>query len=722
MIWHWGEAMKIIFAKEMGFCYGVRRAVESAIASANAPGGAVTLGPIIHNPQMVEKLQKMGVGVTHSLENLNVRKIIIRSHGVGPKIYEEAKEKGLEILDATCPHVRKVREAVLEFSQEDRRIMIIGEADHPEVQGVKEWAGDRAQVISNTEEAEAIAYGDNIGIVAQTTFQNSIFDELVQILQDKAADVAVRPTICAATELRQQAVRDLCKEAEAIVVVGGKNSGNTRRLAEIAREEGKKVILVEIASELDLTDFSGLQVIGITAGASTPDEIIQSVAKRLGEIGALEKEEENQMEEKMMTEGEVVTEQVVEEAVVKEESTPAIEEVEVIEEKEETMEEMLKNENLGPNLRSNERITGTVASVTSDGIFLYIGGKSDGFIPFKELMVPEDKSLEEAFSLGTEVEVVILRAQNEEGHAVLSQARVAREKIWGKIQELAEKGEALEGKVSEVVKGGLSVFVQGIRSFVPASQVDLRRVEDLSEYVGKVFEFVPIEFEAAKNRLVLSRRILLKKAEDAKKEAALATLEIGQVVRGEVKRLSQFGAFVDLGGIDGLIHLSRLSWGHVRRASDVVKEGDFVEVKIVEMDKEAGKVSLSLKDMAPDPWISTVKGMKSGDIVKGKVARIAKFGAFVEIAPGVDALLPISEIAEERSEKALETLDIGQEIEGKILKVDLAQKRISMSLRRYYQDQEKAEYQPFLTKEEEKLEVSLGDQFGDVLEKMNKED
>lgn len=700
--------MRVIFAKEMGFCYGVRRAVDSAIASADTPGGTVTLGPIIHNPQMVEKLKDMGIGVADSLEGLDAKTVIIRSHGVGPQVYQDAEAKGINLLDATCPHVRKVREAVLEFAREGRRIVIVGEADHPEVRGVREWGGDRAQVISNAAEAEALPYGDNIGVVAQTTFQNSIFEELVEIIKTKAPDVAIRSTICAATEDRQQAVRELCKEVDIIVVVGGKNSGNTKRLAEIAREEGKKVILVEVASELDPNDFLGMDVAGITAGASTPDDIIQSVANRLESFGGSPKEEERQMEEKTVSEN-----------VVKADSANVAQEE--IAEKEETMEDIMKDEDFGPRIRTGEHVKGTVATVTSDGVFLHLGGKSDGFIPFKELMVPEDKSLEEAFSVGTEVEAIVLQLHNENGNPVLSQSRIAREKLWSRIQEIAEKGEALEGKVSEVVKGGLSVFVHGIRSFVPASQVDLHRVEDLGAYVGKVLEFVPIEFEAAKNRLVLSRRALLKKAEDLKKEAALARLEVGQVIQGEVKRLSQFGAFVDLGGIDGLIHLSRLSWGHVRKASDVVSEGDKVEVKIIEMDKEKGKISLSLKDMLPDPWIATVKSMKSGDVVKGKILRTAKFGAFVEIALGVDALLPVSEIAEDRSEKALETLEIGQEIEAKIIKVDLAQKRISISMSRLKQDNEKAEYQPFLTKGEGTFEVSLGDKFGDVLKKINKD-
>lgn len=710
--------MKVIFAREMGFCYGVRRAVESALASADDPRGTMTLGPIIHNPQMVAKLQELGVGVTESLEGLDGKKVIIRSHGVGPAIYQEADEKGIEILDATCPHVRKVREAVLEFAKEGRRIIIIGEEDHPEVQGVKEWAGERAQVVSTIQEAENIPFGDDIGVVAQTTFQNSIFEELVEVIKKKAENVAIRPTICSATELRQQAVRDLCKEVEIVVVVGGKNSGNTKRLAEIAKEEGKRVILVEVAAELNPEDFDGIQVVGVTAGASTPDEIIQSVAHSLENMESKRTEEDIQMENKEMNQGEVTANAPAEEKneVASVESSPS-----ESEEKELTMDDMMKEENFGPRIRTHERIKGIVDTVTSDGIFVHIGGKSDGFIPYKELMVPEDKSLEEAFLIGTEVEAMVLQVQNAEGHPVLSQAKIAREKLWNDIQEAVEKGGTLEGKVNEVIKGGLSVFVKGIRAFVPASQVDLRRVEDLNEFVGKTFEFIPIEVEAAKNRLVLSRRALLKKVEDEKKEAALAKLEVGQVIKGEVRRLSQFGAFVDLGGIDGLIHLSRLSWGHVRKASDVVNEGDQVEVKIIEMDKEKGKISLSLKDMMPDPWIATVKGMKAGDTVRGKVARIAKFGAFVEIAPGVDALLPVSEISEEKSEKALGSLEIGQELEAKIIKVDLAEKRISISLRRFKQDKEKEEYRPYLTKEEDKLEISLGDQFADVLQKINKE-
>ena len=734
--------MKIIFAKEMGFCYGVRRAVESAIASADTVGGAVTLGPIIHNPQMVGKLKELGVGVVHSLENLDAKKVIIRSHGVGPRVYQEAEEKGIEILDATCPHVRKVREAVLEFAKQNRRIIIIGEADHPEVQGVQEWAGDRSLVISTEEEAQAIPYGDSIGVVAQTTFQNSIFDELVKIIQSKSEDVAIKPTICSATELRQQAVRDLCNEVELVVVVGGNNSGNTKRLAEIAKEEGKKVILVEIAEELNPEDFTNLESIGITAGASTPDEIIQSVAKRVESFGNGKKEEEIEMENKEVLENletavaeNAPVEELKEVETVAAESAPVVEVKEpvaadmaahaaaiVAAEKEDTMEALMGDEHMGPSLRVGEKVTGTVNSVTSDGIFLFIGGKSDGFIPFKELMVPEDKSLEEAFAVGTEVIAIVLQTQNKEGNPVLSQSKIARELVWGKIQEAVEKGEALTGKVGEVVKGGLTVFVDGIRSFVPASQVDIRRVEDLGAYVGKVLEFIPVEMEAAKNRLVLSRRALLQKAADIEKQAALAKLELEQVVRGEVKRITAFGAFVDLGGVDGLIHLSRLSWGHVRKTSDVVKEGDQVEVKIVELDKEAGKVSLSLKDMAPDPWITTVKSMKVGDVMKVTVARKAKFGAFVEVVPGVDALLPLGEISEDHAEKALDVMEIGQELEVKVSRIDLAQKRLTVSLKRFHQDQEQVAYQPFIAQNEDKLEVSLGDQLADALKQVKTEE
>ena len=734
--------MKIIFAKEMGFCYGVRRAVESAIASADTVGGAVTLGPIIHNPQMVGKLKELGVGVVHSLENLDAKKVIIRSHGVGPRVYQEAEEKGIEILDATCPHVRKVREAVLEFAKQNRRIIIIGEADHPEVQGVQEWAGDRSLVISTEEEAQAIPYGDSIGVVAQTTFQNSIFDELVKIIQSKSEDVAIKPTICSATELRQQAVRDLCNEVELVVVVGGKNSGNTKRLAEIAKEEGKKVILVEIAEELNPEDFTNLESIGITAGASTPDEIIQSVAKRVESFGNGKKEEEIEMENKEVLENletavaeNAPVEELKEVETVAAESAPVVEVKEpvaadmaahaaaiVAAEKEDTMEALMGDEHMGPSLRVGEKVTGTVNSVTSDGIFLFIGGKSDGFIPFKELMVPEDKSLEEAFAVGTEVIAIVLQTQNKEGNPVLSQSKIARELVWGKIQEAVEKGEALTGKVGEVVKGGLTVFVDGIRSFVPASQVDIRRVEDLGAYVGKVLEFIPVEMEAAKNRLVLSRRALLQKAADIEKQAALAKLELEQVVRGEVKRITAFGAFVDLGGVDGFIHLSRLSWGHVRKTSDVVKEGDQVEVKIVELDKEAGKVSLSLKDMAPDPWITTVKSMKVGDVMKVTVARKAKFGAFVEVVPGVDALLPLGEISEDHAEKALDVMEIGQELEVKVSRIDLAQKRLTVSLKRFHQDQEQVAYQPFIAQNEDKLEVSLGDQLADALKQVKTEE
>ena len=673
--------MRVIFAQEMGFCYGVRRAVESAIASAETPGGAVTLGPIIHNPQVVQELKELGVGVTDSLENLPVKRVIIRSHGVGPLIYEEAQAQGLEILDATCPHVRKVREAVLTFAKEGRRIIIVGEPDHPEVQGVKAWAGDKSQVISSVQEAAEFALGESIGIVAQTTFQNSIFSEIVKVLETKAEDVAVRNTICAATELRQQAVRDLCEKVEIVVVVGGKNSGNTRRLAEIAKEEDKSVILVETGEELDPTWFENISVVGITAGASTPDRIIQDVATRLKAFGKQERQEG----EKIM----------------------------------ENMEQMLSEEIVG-SIKTGQLIKGVVTTVYAEGLFVHLGGKSDGFISHNEVLLPEGKSLEEAFPVGSEVEALVLQTQNSEGHPVLSQSRALREAFWQEMPEKVERGETVQGTVKEVVKGGVTVSVQGIRAFVPASQMELTRVEDFGPYVGQTLEFLPIECEPERQRLVLSRRALLQKIEATQKAEVLSKLAVDQVVTGTVKRLTDFGAFVDIGGIDGLIHLSRLSWAKVKKASDVLAVGDTVEVKIVELDPEKGKVGLSLKDLLPDPWHSTAKEFKQGQAVKGKIVRIAPFGAFVEIAPGVDALLPATEITEDRSDKSLTTLEVGQEIEAKLQRIDLEQKRISLSMRRLAQDKEKAEYQPFLTKNEDELKVSLGDQFGSLLEKFRK--
>ena len=648
--------MEIRLAQHMGFCYGVKRAVEMAVNC----GGGSTLGPLIHNPQMVNHLSGRGVGVVNDLTEIDAGTIIIRSHGEGPAIYDAAQAKQLQIIDATCPHVKKAQQAARSLAVAGRQVVILGEKNHPEVKSILAWAGDSAIVVETTDEVLALPYIPRLGVVVQTTFSRSLFDELIAILKDKTADMAVERTICTATDQRQQAAVELAKSSEVMVVVGGKNSGNTTRLAAVCQQAGARVYHIETAAELRLDWFHGIQSAGITAGASTPDWIIEEVYHTMQEMN-MENQETVKLETGMI-------------------------------------------------------VRGKIAAVRKDVAFVDIGYKSEGVITLAELAFPAPEQASDVVSEGQEVDVLVLDAENSEGSVILSKVRADKVLAWDKFQAALEQKQPIEGKVTAVVKGGLSIAVFGVRGFVPASQTALYRVEDLSTFVGQTLQFVPIEVEADKQRVVLSRRLLLQEEQAKQEEAIYAKLAEGQIVQGVVRRLADFGAFVDIGGIDALIHISDMSWQRVNSPADILNVGDTVEAMIVKLDPQNRKVGLSLKQVQQDPWMAAATELREGSIVKGRVTKTAKFGAFVQIQQGVEGLVHLSELADHRVNNVDDVVKPGQEVMVKVLGIDQKQKRISLSIAQAQQDADRAEYKEFLG-QSSGLGVTLGDKLGHLFKK-----
>lgn len=649
--------MEVLLARNMGFCYGVRRAVDMAFA---ADGSVVarklaTLGPLIHNPQMIEKLAANGVDVINSLADASGRAVLVRSHGVGPEVYDDASRRGIELRDATCPHVKRAQLAARQFAERGFQVVVAGEKNHQEVKSILAWAGPGAVAAETVSDLSAYHAGGKVGLVSQTTLERDVFEAIKAELLAKAEILEVAPTICTATEERQQAARQLAQAVEVVVVVGGRNSANTRHLADVCRKAGVRTYLVETAEELDLAWFSGVQRAGITAGASTPDWIIEEVKQRMENM-----------------------EQVT----------------------------LAKQERL----EQGAVLAGKVVGINKDLVFVDIGQKSEGFITLAELAWPTPSDANEAVKIGQLLSVLVVEPETAEGSVRLSKLQADRLLAWDRMEESQRDGEPLEVVVSGAVKGGLSVSAFGIRCFMPASQIDVAFVEDLTPFVGQTLTALPIEVDREKQRAVFSRRALLDQQRQKSELEAIKKLAPGQTIAGVVRRLATFGAFVDVGGIEGLVHVSEMAWHRVKDAADLLKVGDEVNVQVLKVDHELRKVSLGMKQLQQDPWHTAVSEFAEGSTVPGKVTRTSKFGAFVELVPGVEGLVHISELSDRRVANAEEVVQVGQKVAVKILTVDPVAKRISLSMVKAQEDADRKEYAPFLG-----ASASLGATIGDKL-------
>ncbi|MBC8531203.1 bifunctional 4-hydroxy-3-methylbut-2-enyl diphosphate reductase/30S ribosomal protein S1 [Gehongia tenuis] len=668
--------MDIRVAQHAGFCFGVKRATQTVFdLLASGEEKVFTLGPLIHNASAVKTLEEKGVGVLQSLDEWTEGRVVIRSHGVGPEVYQKAEAMGIPLIDATCPDVKRIHRTVAEKYAEGYPIIILGKPDHPEVIGTNGWCGNTAVIISDASQLDGLALPDKACVVAQTTLMRQKWDAIIEPLKERISNLYIVDTICPTTTQRQCEAQALAENMDAMLVIGGKNSANTASLFQVCQKHCSQVYLIEGVSDIPWTALKNLQKIGIVAGASTPDWIIKEVYSKMSEqekMGQLNEEEVKVQNAEPET---------VSEAAAAPEAAPETEEAAEKAKQDADASFMEDVEKTMVTIKNGQLIKGVVVQVTDDEVCVNIGYKSDGFIPRNELSVDNDVVPSEMVKVGDEIEVEILKVNDGEGNVLLSKKNVDQRKNWNELVTLFESETEVEGIGKEVVKGGLIANVMGIRAFIPASHLNTRYVEKIESYVGQPLRLRIIELDRNKRRVVASQKLVLLAEAEKKKKELWDKLVVGEKVKGIVRRLTDFGAFVDIGGLDGLIHIGDLSWGRVRHPSDVIHIGDEVEVLILALDTERERISLGYKQTLPKPWETAESKYIVGSVVEGKVVRIVTFGAFVELEPGLDGLVHISQIARERINKVEDVLQVGQMVSVKILDVDAQNKRISLSIK-----------------------------------------
>jgi small subunit ribosomal protein S1 len=677
--------MEVIVAKTAGFCFGVKRALELVEqALTDTETSIYSLGPLIHNPAVVTALEARGLKPVMTLDGIDAGRVVIRSHGVGPSVISAAKAKHLTLIDATCPFVKNVQKLAVGLEQEGYQVVIVGERDHAEVKGVLDSVTGQALVIEDPAEISVDLLQPKVGIVSQTTQDSQGFNRVVGAIVPYTKECRVFNTICLATARRQHEASELSRQAEVMIVVGGKNSANTRHLAEICRTGGASTYQVEAAAELQKVWFSGVNRIGVTAGASTPDAQILSVVTQINLLGG----------------NEVVSEISFKEA--NEAADAAVNET----------EESFNYD--WPDDRFQELVPGQVIEakvilVRDDAAFVDIGGKSDLTIPLAELAAEPGESAKNLVKVGDVIKVVVKKTGDED-KIRLSKRLFDLEKVWVDLVEAQARKEALEGTVAAVVKGGLSVMVNGVRAFMPASQSGLGPV-NLESLVGQTITVSVLELDQAKHRLLVSRRAILEIQKQQAEAEFFSNVTAGERRNGQVSRITDFGAFINLGGgVEGLLHVSEMSWQRVKSPREILKEGDCVEVVIIKADRETKRISLSLKQIQPHPWDETIKKFIEGQIYTGTVVKLESFGAFVNLAPGLDGLLHVSQIADKRISKPDEVLKVGDQVTVKILKIDTANRRISLSMKQVEQDQADQQVSEFIEGQDvAPVSQSLGD-------------
>ena len=629
--------MPIEIARHAGFCMGVRRAVDEAQKAADSGKTIVTFGELVHNPQVIERMESIGIVAVHDVEETRGKTVIIRSHGISPKIADQLAQTADEVIDLTCPFVARLHQVVAQYSADGSPVVLVGQADHPEVIGTIGFAQGAVYTVYTPEEALALPRMDRALAVSQTTFPHERWEEILAALETRISDLTVKDTICTATVLRQTEARRLSGQVDAMLVVGGRTSANTRKLYETCKSICSRTLMVERAADIP-PGFANIhsESIGMTAGASTPDWLLKEVVTR-------------------MTDKEQLNQQV---------STEEAEKNSFMADVEATLVK----------IRPGQTVTGTVVLVTEDEVCVNIGYKSDGLIKREDLVTQD-------VGMGDEIEVEVVKVNDGDGNVLLSQRNILNRKAFAELVEKYENGEYVEATGEKVVKGGLTCSINGIRAFVPASQLANRYVENINEFVGQPLKLKIIELDEQKKRVVASRRAVIREESAAKKAEAWDKLVAGEVVKGTVRRLTDFGAFVDLGGVDGLIHVTDLSWSHVKHPSEVVAPDQEVEVKIKSIDRERERIQLSIKELQPKPWDVAPEKYPADAIVTGKVVRITTFGAFVELEPGIDGLVHISQCATTRINKVEDAVNVGDEVQVKVLSIDPAAKRISLSIR-----------------------------------------
>ena len=638
--------MSVVLAKSAGFCYGVRRAVELAERTAEEGRPCVMLGSIIHNKDVIARLAEKGLTAVERPEDVpEGSAVIIRSHGEGRAVYDQLRARGVEILDATCPNVTLIPQIVAQAEETGRQPEIVGTPDHPEVTAIAGWCSHPV-VVSGAEELEKWLVQDEkrrnlpLTFVSQTTSTRKIWDDCVKKAKKECTNAEFFDTICGATSKRQEEAHRLAQQCSLMVVIGDGKSSNTKRLAEICRESCPDVRLIERAADLEPSALSQANVVGITAGASTPAWIIKEVYDKMSE--------ENMEIEKSFAE---------------------------------MLEESIKTLNTG------DKVKGKVVAITPTEIEVELGVKYPGYIPLSELSDDPSVKPEDVVKVGDEIETYVMLVSDRDCMVKLSKKRLDMVKGWEEIEAAKENETVMEGFVTEDNKGGVVVSVKGVRVFVPASQTGLPRETPMSELVKQKVRLIITEVNRARRRVVGSISRVTRAERAAAAEKVWAEIEEGKHYTGTVKSLTSYGAFVDIGGVDGMVHISELSWSRIKHPSEVVKVGDTVDVYVISADKEKKKISLGMKDHSQDPWSVFTSTYQVGDVANVRIVKLMTFGAFAEVVPGVDGLIHISQIADHRIDKPSDVLAEGDKVDVKITDVDMENKKISLSIRALLEEQ-----------------------------------
>lgn len=674
---------QIILAKTAGFCFGVDRAVNLVYELVGEGKKVCTLGPIIHNAQLVADLESKGVKIIDDIsEAPQGYTVVVRTHGVEKNVLDELENKNIDFVNATCPFVTKIHN-IVKKQDENTVVLIAGDKNHPEVLGIKSYCKGPSFVFKDEKELEKIIQDNDIGqkssviCVAQTTFSLNEQKKCKKIFKKLCTNCKIFDTICNATSDRQNEAEELSKKSDAMIVVGGRHSSNTCKLRDTG-EANCPTFLIETADELSSLDLSTYNVIGVTAGASTPSVIIKEVLKSMSE----------EIKEKEVETTSAVTEEVVETAENADKATkPA---VKASADGEASFEELL-NESFKEN-ENSKVVTGTVVRITPTEVFVDVPGrKQTGVVAFDDLSSDNISKCEDVVSVGDEIQLVIMKTDDQDGVLKLSKRLFDAVKGWEDIVAAKEADEILEGQVTAVIRGGVLVSAKGTRVFVPASLTGVPRNQELSVLKDATVRFKIIDINPSRRRAVGSIKVVTDAERKEKQEALWATLKEGDKVKGTVKSLTSYGAFVDLGGIDGMIHISELSWSRIKHPSEVVNVGDVVEVTIKSLDEETKKISLGFKNIEDNPWEILKRDYPVGSVVDAKIVSFATFGAFANILPTVDGLIHISQISWDRIKTPQDVLKVGDVVKAKIIDIDFDKKRVSLSMKELLDKPESAE-------------------------------
>ncbi|MDR1616708.1 MAG: bifunctional 4-hydroxy-3-methylbut-2-enyl diphosphate reductase/30S ribosomal protein S1 [Syntrophomonadaceae bacterium] len=751
--------MHIELAEHAGFCLGVKKAVALAEDCIQKQGIWYSLGPLVHNNNITEYLQKRGLKIVADIDDIKEDNagVLIRSHGVGKGIIENIKARNFQIIDATCPRVKYIHELVMMLDKEKYDIVIFGDKNHPEIKGICGWCARKAYVVANTRELDDLQLSGKVALISQSTKDRNDLFTAAKALLDRVKELRFYNTICSSTHYRQVSSYQLAKKSDVMLVIGDKESSNTFTLSEECKKAGTRTYQIERAEEIDPGWFTGDETVGIAAGASTPDWIIKEVLNKMAQMDENEKGSQNKEQEQGTPifqesnaqeevrcdcgpdEGESLssscscTEEVcgvseetttiktgeAAEADNTSEATPDLaadendseEGLSSVAEKAGTFEENAAAEESFAKMEAEmaditspgkgDILKGTVIQVLDDEVMVDVGGKSEGIIPLKELSLQEIDSAKDLVQIGDVLEVLVLK-WDDDGNILLSKKRVDSQKYLDEMEAKFNNGETVEGTITGSVKGGLLVDV-GITAFIPASHIDDSFVKNLDDYIGKTLQFKIIEFNRNKRRgsqLVLSRKEMLAEERARRKEEFWAGIKEDQIVTGRIKRIVDYGAFIDLGGYEGLLHVSEIDHHRIEHPSQVFTEGDEVEVYILNLDREKERVSLSRKKMLKSPWELLTEQYQEGDIIEGTVVRLTTFGAFVELAQGVDGLIHISKLADYRVEKPEEIVFIGEKVKTKILALNMEDRKISLSLKDAQAKEEQKQAQEFIERQD----------------------